>query len=285
MEFVRPMVYIVIPVFNRKAFTRECLMSLYRQTMRDFKIVIVDDGSTDGTKDMLNREFPEVTVLSGDGNLFWTAAINMGIRYALDHGAEYVLTLNNDTLASPGFMEKMIYWSARKPDALLGALDIDVKTGKPYYGGEIVNWGWTTSRFLLDELAEHERKGLHKVSLFPGRGLLIPRRVFDAIGLFEERQLPHYLADYDFTCMAKRHGFEIYCNYDAKLFTYPEEGGDRKLRREKNLQNYINHLFGIKGGGNLRNFTIYTLRNSPVWFIPSHLIIGYTRRIFGYFVK
>lgn len=279
------MVYIVIPVYNRKQFTRDCLVSLRNQTYTSFKTIIVDDGSTDGTGEMLATEFPEVIVLTSNGNLFWTASINMGIRKALELGAEHVMTLNNDTLAFPDLVEKMMYWSARKPDALLGALDIDSKTGKPYYGGEVINWPWATSRFLLQELKEEQHRGLHDVSLFPARGLLIPKKVFDTIGLFEEKKLPHYMADYDFTLMAKRHGFGMYCNYDARVYTYPEEGGDHKIRKKKNWKNYYNHLFSIKGGGNLRNFVVYTVRNTPWPFVPYHFVKGFGARVFGYFLK
>jgi GT2 family glycosyltransferase len=142
---------------------------LRRQTVAGHRTIVVDDGSTDGTREMLRSEFPEVIVLEGDGNLFWTAAINLGIRQALRLGAEYVLTLNNDTVASGNLLEKMIFWANKTPNALLGALDVDLKTQKPYYGGEWIDWKWSTSRFLLDELKEEEQKGLHEVSLYPGR--------------------------------------------------------------------------------------------------------------------
>ena len=194
------LVYIIIPVHNRKEFTRNCLRSLQRQTLADrLRIIVVDDGSEDGTDEMLATEFPEVIVLHGDGNLFWTAAINMGIRHALALGAEYVLTINNDTVAFENFLEQMLFWANLAPDSLLGALDINIKTEKPYYGGERVDWKWSTSRYLLNELREEDQKGIHEVSLYPGRGLLIPKIVFETIGLFEEKKLPHYLADYDFT--------------------------------------------------------------------------------------
>jgi len=245
---------------------------------------VVDDGSTDGTSEMLAKEFPQVIVLSGDGSLFWTAAINLGVRLALTLGAEYVLTLNNDTVASENFLEQMLSWADVTHHALLGALDIDMKTQTPHYGGEKIDWKWSKSHFLLNELKENERQGLHEVSLYPGRGLLIPKMVFDTIGLFEEKMLPHYLADYDFTQMASRNGFKIYCNYDAKLYTYPEEGGDHQLRKRKSLRNYFLHLFGIKGGGNLKNFTIYTIRNCPKKYLPTSLLIGYLRRIAGYWL-
>jgi GT2 family glycosyltransferase len=279
------MISIVIPVYNRKQFTHDCLRSLQNQTRRADQVIIVDDGSTDGTADMIRSEFPEVILLQEKGDLFWTASINIGIRHALNSGAQFILTMNNDTLASKNFVEKMLWGAEEKPDSLIGALDIHANTHMPYYGGEIFNWRSGSSKFLLDSLKKEDQRGLHPVSLFPGRGLLIPKCVFDKIGLFEEDQLPHYMADYDFTLRAKKSGFEVYCNYDAKLYTYPEEGGDHKIRRRKTLRSYYNHLFGIKGGGNLRNFTVYTFRNCPPEKIPFALFTGYLRRIAGFWLK
>jgi GT2 family glycosyltransferase len=281
----KPSVAIVIPVFNRKQFTKDCLISLDKQTRPADCIVVVDDGSTDGTSDMIKQEFPKVFVIRGTGNLYWTAAINLGIRYALNHGAHYILTLNNDTVATPSFVENMLAGASADGHALFGALDIDMKTKKPYYGGELFDWKTGKSTFLLNVLPGREQRGLHEVSLFPARGLLIPRKVFDVIGLFEEKKLPHYMADYDFTLMARRHGFRLYCNYDAALYTYPSEGGDHKIRKKKTLRAYFDHLFSIKGGGNLRNFTIYTLRNCPPAQILPALISGYARRLAGFWVK
>jgi GT2 family glycosyltransferase len=279
------MLCIVIPVYNRLKFTRDCLESLENQTVRADKIIVVDDGSTDGTEEVLSEWYPDVVVLRGNGNLFWTASINMGIRHALLLGADHVMTLNNDTIASTTFVEKMIEASKQKPDALIGALDVDSTSKKPYYGGEILNWTWNTSKYLLDCLSKEQQKGLHECSLFPARGLLIPKDVFDAIGLFDEERLPHYMADYDFTLTAARKGFKIYCNYDAVLYTYPEEGGDHKIRKAKTWANYWKHLFNIKGGGNLKNFTRYTMKNCPPGSIVPSLFTGYTRRLFGFWLK
>jgi GT2 family glycosyltransferase len=279
------MLYIVIPVFNRKHFTLECLLSLRKQTNKNFRVIVVDDGSTDGTGQLLAQDFPEVTVLKGDGNLFWTAATNMGVQYALAHGARHVMTLNNDTLATPDFIEKMYRWAAQKPDALLGALAVDAATGKPVYGGETINWFLNSYKPVLKTLSANQQTGLHKVTHFPGRGLWIPKKVFDTIGLFDEKKFPHYYADYDFTHTASRAGFDIYCNYDARLLTYPTESGERQLRRKKSLGNYYNHLFGIRGGGNLLNFTKFTFKNCPPLYIPIVLVNGYIRRVFGYLIK
>ena len=278
-------IHIVIPVFNRKEHTRACLDSLRVQTNTNYKVTIVDDGSTDGTEEMLRNEYPEVHILKGDGNLFWTAGVNMGLRYALSHGAELLMTMNNDVITDRSLIEKMFFWHEQKPAALLGALELDALTKQPIFGGERLNWKLNTISHVLPQLTESQRKGLHAVTHLPGRGLLIPKVVFDKIGLFDQERFPHYIADYDYTHTARRAGFELFVNYDAKLLTYPEESGERQLRSKKSLKNYYKHLFDLKGGGNLRDFTRFTLKNCPKPYIPYHLANGYARRLLGYFIK
>ncbi|GAA4380795.1 glycosyltransferase family 2 protein [Hymenobacter koreensis] len=278
------MLYIVIPVHNRLAYTRACLQSLREQTTSNFRVIVVDDGSTDGTSAALAAEFREVEVLTGNGNLFWTAGVNVGIRRALERGADRVMTLNNDVLAAPTFVARMLYWSNRYPNALLGALEQDANTHEPIYGGEVFNWVTHRRRELLRELTPEQQRGLHAVTYLPGRGLLIPAQVFAAVGLFDEARLPHYLADYDYTSVARRHGFPVYVNYDAHLLTYPDESGQEQTRRQRSVKGYYEHLFGIRGGGNLRNFTHFTLKNCPPPLVPVSLLNGYARRLVGYFL-
>ena len=278
------MLYVVIPVFNRRQYTRDCLLSLRQQTRTDFRVVVVDDGSTDGTAEMLAREFPEVEVVIGNGQLFWTAGVNAGIRRALALQATRVMTMNNDVLALPDFMAQMLAAAERHPTALLGPLELDVRTGQPVYGGERLDWRTNTRRDLLAELPPAERRGLHPVTYLPGRGLLVPLAVIETIGLFDERRLPHYLADFDYTSVARRHGFPVFCNYDARLSTYPEESGQEQTRRQRSLRGYYQHLFGIRGGGNLVNFTHFTFKNCPRPYLPYYLLNGYARRLVGYFL-
>ena len=278
------MLYVVIPVFNRRQYTRDCLLSLRQQTRTDFRVVVVDDGSTDGTAGMLAQEFPEVEVVTGNGQLFWTAGVNAGIRRALALQATRIMTMNNDVLALPDFMAQMLAAAERHPTALLGPLELDVSTGQPVYGGERLDWRTNTRRDLLAELPPAERHGLHPVTYLPGRGLLIPLAVIEAIGLFDEQRLPHYLADFDYTSVARRHGFPVFCNYDARLSTYPEESGQEQTRRQRSLRGYYQHLFGIRGGGNLVNFTHFTFKNCPRPYLPYYLLNGYARRLVGYFL-
>lgn len=279
------MIYIVTPVFNRKAFTKDYLEALSRQSVKDFKVIIVDDGSTDGTAEMIEQDFPEVILLKEEGDLWWAEATNVGVRYAMEQGADYVMTLNDDTLPEPDYMEKMIYWSEKEPEALLGALALDHDTQKVIYGGEKRVWKTGKAILLLDTIPLEKQHGLHEVDFFPGRGLLIPVDVFKKIGLYDSKNFPQTIADLDFTYRAANSGFKIYCNYDARIQTFPDESDTVRLRDKKNLRNYYEHLFGIRGGGNLRWFTICAYKNCPRRYFPQFVLIGVTRRIFGYFLK
>jgi GT2 family glycosyltransferase len=278
------MLYIVIPVFNRLSFTRACLDSLRKQTDKDFQIVIVDDGSTDDTANTLATYYPEVKVLAGTGSLFWTAGVNFGLRYALDKGADWLMTMNNDVIVYPDFIMRMKEAAASRPPALYGAFELDAITQEPIYSGGWLNWHTGSFRRLIDDLSPDQRQGQWPTQNLPGRGLLIPRVVFDRIGLFAADILPHYYADYDFTHQARLAGFEVYMNFDAKLGTYPDESGDQHNRKRRSIRNYYNHLFSIRGGANLRDFTQFARRNCPPAALPFYLASGYMRRLVGYWL-
>lgn len=279
------MLYIVIPVFNRLTYTRACLEALRTQTEQGFQVVVVDDGSTDGTAEALAADYPEVTVLPGTGSLFWTAGVNLGLRHALELGAAWLMTMNNDVVPYPDFVAQMMRAAHSRPPALYGAFELDARTQEPVYAGGWLNWRTGSFRRLLDDVPPGQRHGQHPTECLPGRGLLIPRAVFDRIGLFAAELLPHYYADYDFTHQARLAGFEVYLNFDACLGTYPDASGDQQNRQQRTLRNYYQHLFSIRGGANLRDFTLFARRNCPPRDLPLCLLTGYSRRLVGYFLR
>jgi GT2 family glycosyltransferase len=231
---------------------------------------------------MIESEFPDVVVLRGDGNLWWTRAINMGVEYALAQQADYIITLNDDILLKNNFIEKMMLRAAENPGALLGGVEIDSITKKPKYGGRVIDWKLAKSMSILDTLKPENRHGLHEVNHLPGRTLLIPAEVFQKLGLFDAKSFPQTVADFDFTFRAYKAGYRVFCNYDAQVETYPDTQGGMEYRKSKSFRNYYNHLFGIRGKANLNRFVRFAWKNCPKRFLPSFLLIGISRRIFGY---
>jgi len=279
------MLFVIIPVHNRVDFTLKCLESLEKQTYKEFKIILVDDGSTDNTVEVVAEKYKDVEILQADGSLWWTASINLGIKRALEENASLILTLNNDTIAPIDYLANHIKWHKAHPDYILGSYAIDQSTHEPVYGGAKIDWKFAKTINLLDKVSDEDRNGLHEVTHFPGRGLLIPVSVINKIGLFDAKVFPHYFADYEFTYRAVHKGFKVFCNFDAKLYTYPNESGAEKIRNNKTLNGYFDHLFGIKGGGNLKNFYKFAFKYCPPLLLPQYLFIGTFRRTFGYFLK
>jgi GT2 family glycosyltransferase len=273
---------IVIPVHNKRQLTLKCLESLERQTIKGARIIVVDDGSTDGTAKAIRTKFPCVTILRGNGNLWWSASMNLGVKCALELDTAYIISLNNDLEVAEDYIEKMIYWAQQKPSAILGSYAFDIKTGLPVYGGERIIWQKMKYVSLLDVLPPENRTGIHEVTHFPGRGLWIPAEVFKSIGLFDAKWLPHYSADYDFTFRARENGFELYCNFDAKLYSHVECSGNYENRASYSLRNYFRNLFSIKGGGNIKNITVICFRHCPKKFLVQFWLYSLSARFGGY---
>ncbi len=113
-----PLVTVVIPNWNGEAHLPTCLESLRRQTFRDFEVIVVDNGSTDGSLALLARDYPEVQVLALGENRGFAGACNAGIRAAR---GEFIVLLNNDTEAEPHWLEEVVAAFRRHPEAGLVA--------------------------------------------------------------------------------------------------------------------------------------------------------------------
>ena len=99
-------VYLVIPVHNRREMTLGCLECLEMDGVLAWaKVIVVDDGSTDGTGAAVRERFPTVVVLDGNGNLWWTGGIVMGMKEAMRRAARAIVWLNDDCRPKPGTME------------------------------------------------------------------------------------------------------------------------------------------------------------------------------------
>ncbi|HVS40131.1 MAG TPA: glycosyltransferase, partial [Gemmataceae bacterium] len=116
-----PKVAVVVPVHGRLATTLRFIEAFRRVQYDAYRIVIVDDASPDGTADVLARDHRDVTVLHGDGDLWWTGATNLGVHWALDHGFDYVLTINNDTMQKPDFLSQLVETAERCAPCIVGS--------------------------------------------------------------------------------------------------------------------------------------------------------------------
>lgn len=252
----KDMIYIVIPVYNRKNFTRSCLLSLREQTCRNYSVIVVDDGSTDGTDNMITQEFPEVVVLHGDGNLWWTGSMNIGIRYILGicNPNDFVLALNNDLIVPSDYVASFIKLSLDFPKSLIGSLVTDIDdTDIICSGGVVINW-YTAKHHNLN--AGRKRSAFPKgffteVSIVTGRGVLIPIRAFREVGLYNDQHYPQF-GDPELPRRAKKAGFKLMVSYDVAVHSHCKDTENINHWEKYRLADLKDYFWNIRSKTDLR---------------------------------
>lgn len=242
---------VVIPTYNRKKYLKNLLLDLYSCVLPvdyELKIIVVVDGSTDGSIEMLTSEFPEVNIIEGDGNWWYTKCMNEGFKKAIELGSDFVLTMNDDTQVKEDYITKIIdSYEMVVPGSIVGSVSFTIEkpcrilSSGSYYKSRIL--GLTKSYYpTLHQIEPSELKGNIKESvLLPGRGMLIPIDTLKKLNLFEEK-FKQYHSDSDFCIRAKHNNIKVYVSYSAHIFVhYKQTGKGTSFLKEpllKYLKNY-----------------------------------------------
>lgn len=212
----RPRVTAVTVNWNRPKDTLECLTSLRRQAGVELQLVVIDNGSTDDSASIIKQACPDVILITTCTNLGFARGFNLGIRYALQAGAEYVLLLNNDTIAAEDMVTQLILspFGSREVTA-----PVIFRYGQPNL---IWSAGGNINRITLEIDGHHERMpstGGPPIGrdFLSGCALLVPRAVFDSVGFFDERFFMYY-EDLDFCIRVRRQGYQLWLVPKAKLW-------------------------------------------------------------------
>lgn len=194
--------YIIIPVHNRKAITLSLLEILNRsQFLDDYHIVIIDDGSTDGTSEAIAQSYPQVTILKGDGNLWWTGAIVKGMKFAIDRGADFLVWLNDDTIPLPDTLPKLIDSCKKNPRMVASA---------QCYGDsscELPTYGAQQKRGLSVRLKSTSPGVIQTCDALSGNLVCFSSQLVKTIGYPNASRAPHCQADIIYTYQAKKAGY------------------------------------------------------------------------------
>lgn len=286
------MIYVVIPVHNRRHFTRKCLLSLKGQTFQGFKVVVVDDGSTDGTGKMITAEFPEVVLLRGDGNLWWAGATNRGVEYVLDRAGndDCVITLNDDTVVRPDFIQTLVNSASRYPRSLIGSVSVSDEDESVIFEAA-VHVNWLTAKYnnigkgkqyesILKSLSQSD-SFLEQSDVVSGRGTLIPVEVFREVGLYDFKRLPHHGADYEFSRRANLKGYDLLIDYKAIVVGHVNFTGLNSRVSRAKWGDLIKGFFSIRSPNSLKYRLIFARlccvgKSFPVFYAcdVGRLVIG-----------
>jgi GT2 family glycosyltransferase len=214
-----PRLSVIIPTYNRWAKAKITLSSLLNSEYTDFEIILVEDGCTDGTGENCGKEFPEVRLLHGNGNLWWSGAINKGTEHALRRGADLVLWLNDDNRVEPRTLTKLVeaFEGADKQSIICGRVKSTITGDDEWIGGPSV-WHSEFGNWMPPDLSIPVVPVGHPPG---GRGVLIPARCFEKIGMIDQRSFPHYWADHDFHYRAMKAGYNYYLATEAIVWNVP----------------------------------------------------------------
>lgn len=218
MKEQAPLVYAVVVSWDLREDTVECISSLTESNYSNLRILLVDNGSTDGTPEAVATNFPDVEILVNDSNLGYASGSNRGIRYALAHSAEYVFLLNNDTVVDPNAIGHLVEKFRSK---------VGVVAPKIYYADDPERiWSLGGKRHPViyekvgDPVGEIDRGQWSEVleqDYFTGCALLISRRLLKTIGLYDERFISYY-EDSDLSFRAREAGFKLLLVPQAKVW-------------------------------------------------------------------
>ncbi|QYR20621.1 glycosyltransferase family 2 protein [Paenibacillus sp. sptzw28] len=217
---MEPNVYIVLVNYNGANDTKECVDSLLKLNYRNFKILVVDNGSTEASD--LNHQInhPLVTLIKSKENLGFAGANNLGIRIALGAGADAVWMLNNDTIVTDDCLKEMVEVLYREPDTGIVCPKI-LYYSQPdtiWFAGGKLNW----LKGNTHHIGQHRNKDMKQetemdVNFATGCSLLIKREVFHSVGVLREDYFLYY-EDTEFCCRVTKRSYAI--KYRSDIIIY-----------------------------------------------------------------
>lgn len=205
-------VQILLLNWNAWHDTLECLHSIIGLEYLDYQIIVVDNGSEDDSVRQIREEYPNLKIIKNEDNLGFGGGCNVGIRYALEQGAEFVWLLNNDTQVDPGALGAMVRLA--NSDHRVAAVGsvlyyMDSPTQVQAWGGGRVNlWTGLSKHF-------HAQADDCKFHYLTAASLLLRLEALQHVGLFDERMFFMYWEDVDLCFRLRQAGWKLSVARDA----------------------------------------------------------------------
>lgn len=214
-----PRVYVVILNWTRPFCTLASMRSLAESDYPCLQVVVVDNGSADESPTLIRRQFPQAVVIENHRNLGFAGGSNVGISYAMQNGADYVLLLNDDAEVASGMVRALV--QVGESDPRMGILG-----PKIYYydwpdviwsaGGSITGDG-QPCHLCMDEIDDGALETVRDVDYVTGCVMLVKRGVVERVGALDERFFA-YFEETEWCARALRNGYRVVCVPQAKAW-------------------------------------------------------------------
>lgn len=273
-------VYILLPVYNRRLITEHFIECLKAQTFKKYLLLLIDDGSSDGTSEMVQQHIDRVKIIRGKGNWWWAGSLQKGYEWISANKVnadDIIVIMNDDTEFKPDFLEIGISILNAHPRTLLGAQCYSRSSGAILDQG--VKADWCTMRF-------EQAKDVKEINCLSTMGLFMRAEDFLSLKGFYPRLLPHFTSDYEFTMRAHRRGYRLMTDLKLKLWLREDTTWNVEIGK-KPFFAFIRNLFSKKSAYNPIVWSIFIVLSCPfrwkllnlyrIW-LGSAVVI--TRRIF-----
>lgn len=206
------LVYVVVLNWNGWRDTIACISSLQRQDYGNFNLIVVDNGSTDESVTHIEKVVPAVELIKTGANLGFGGGCNVGIRMALERGADYVWLINSDATVDYGALRALVRCAEKNPSC--GAV------GSVIYESEqpeqIQLWGGGTVSLWLGR--SHHRTEAGPLDFISGASLLLRRSAVESVGLFDDALFFMYWEDTDLSFRLRRAGWQLAVAKEARVW-------------------------------------------------------------------
>jgi hypothetical protein len=240
-------VCVVILNWNGRDLTLRCLEDLRKSDYPEVTRVIVDNGSTDGSTEAIVKAFPDVGIIRNSANLGWAGGSNQGIAWGLAHGADYLLTLNNDTWADPAMISNLVAAATKLQDQVVTIPKIYLGSDPTRFWfacGRVNFWTGLFSNPAFNMIDDGRFDSSPEVEYASGCCILIPRGIVERVGGFDDSFFS-YVEDVDWSIRCRRAGFRIFLCPTAKLWHDVSVTG-KKLPAMMRYYLTRNHLWTLR---------------------------------------
>lgn len=248
---------IIIVNWNSYDDTAACLSSLRKLTFDAYEIVVVDNGSEDGSGQRLKNEFDEITLLLNSKNEGFTGGNNKGIHYAFNSGFEYLMLLNNDTIVTPDFVQPLLHVLEAHDDvgAVQPKILYESERNIIWNGGTGFNrWGFFPYTLGKGKTDSAFGNLAQKIPWITGCCFLVKAKVIKQVGALDDQFFIYY-EDTDWSLRIRNAGYHLYYEPSSKI--YHKVGRSHKNRSSE-------------GEGNLSPFAHYITVRNHMYILRKH---------------
>jgi GT2 family glycosyltransferase len=254
-------VYVITAVHNRKDITRRLIESLKMQAFKRIRLILVDDGSTDGTDVMVKEIFPNSTVLYGNGNLWWGGALHMAYQFLnkkdLADDDDVILYTNDDSRFDSDFIKNGVELLSDYKHTLLTGCGYGIVSGDQIDGAVDFNLKNGAVRIL-----EPGQSG----NCASTRALFMTFKTYKHIGGFHPVLLPHYASDYEYTIRGYKKGHPVISSERLKYQFSEDTTGDNShnnlsLKKMFSKRSKLNPFYKL-------NFILMIM---PIYRLPRYI--------------